>query len=298
MKKLLIFVIFLVSLLNCNNSATAQETIYQPVLVDDTIRWTVPQISMADGCYLDEMKAFPKDSGLFELWHKCRYESWNFDGHLRSSEDNAELYFRPVDSEEEFLIMDMNLSANDTFHTQGQYGEPIDLIVDSVFVLDGRKNIRFNDIIGTWFGSYPQQYKMFIEGVGPNWGLREREVIYDSPFYFICKHNGDSLCYAITDQVFENCNFREPCTGDGIAELEDYSETMIYPNPFSDIITIECHNAGMQLLIYDCFGRICLKEKCLQKSHQLNMQNYPSGIYIICLINNKKKEFYKIIKEK
>ncbi|MCQ2262736.1 MAG: T9SS type A sorting domain-containing protein [Bacteroidales bacterium] len=273
-------------------SAMAQETNYQPVLIDDTISWTMPvQMGLA-GCSVEEMKAYPF-SGHHELWYFATYsEVPQLLGQLHSSEDNSELYFRPADSEEEFLIMDLNLSVNDTSHTQNEYGQPVDLIVDSVFVKNGKKHIRFNNYI---HGSFPDSYRMFIEGVGPNWGLMER--FGDGGFlYFICKRNGDSLSYAVSDASFENCDFREPCQGDGIIEMEGLATSPIYPNPFVDFFTINSRHTGTKLLIYDCMGRVCMEVELHQGSQTINMQKNPAGLYIVCLIHNGVRNLYKIIK--
>ena len=306
MKKDTFFQTFLLVLLlaTMGSGAMAQDIVYEPVLTGDTIRWTVPQISMAEGCWTDEMIASLADSGRYELWYKERVYNADifFCGELHASEDNARLYIHPAESEEEFLIMDLNLSVNDTFHTQGDYGGySIDLIVDSVFVFNERKHIRFARLIGTWFSPNSQEHThmMFIEGVGPNWGLREKMVSFASPFYFICKYNGDLLCYVVSDTIFENCDFREPCIGDGIAEIDNPSETIIYPNPFYDIFTINSHSTDMRLVIYDCSGRVCLEKQCLQKAHnKIDMHKYPAGIYFVCLLHKGKREFYKIIKSK
>ena len=273
----------------------AQDNVYTPVLVGETIRWTVPQISMANGCWTDEMMAFHADSGEYELWYKNRpYDMDIFWGMLYASEDNARLYIHPVESNGDFLIMDLNLSVNDTFNTRDEYGSSLELIVDSVFVKNGRKHVCFNRCIGTGFGSYQQERMMFIEGVGPNWGLREREVIYASPFYFICKYNGDSLCYAVSDEVFENCDFRSPCN-DAIEE-EKLPSPSIYPNPFSVSFMVECSEANTQFLIYDEMGRVCLKKHLLTGSYFIDMQKYPSGYYIACFIHNNSRKFKKIVK--
>ena len=58
------------------NGAMAQDNVYTPVLVGETIRWTVPQISMANGCWTDEMMAFHADSGEYELWYNPSTTTW------------------------------------------------------------------------------------------------------------------------------------------------------------------------------------------------------------------------------
>ena len=272
--------------------AKAQETIYQPVLVDDTIHWTMPIEMWLAGCTFDEFMAYPF-SGYHELWYFVTYSDVpRLLGQLHSSEDNAKLYFQPADSEEEFLIMDLTLSIGDTFHTKDHYGQQHDLFVDSVYFLYGKKHIRFNETI-EW--GYPDSYRMFIEGVGPNWGLQER--FCDGGYlYFICKYNGDSLCYAVSDASFENCDFREPCIGDGIVEIDTPEPSKIYPNPFTDFFTLDNPDAETHLMIYDCMGRVCMEKDLQPGHHVINIQNNPAGIYIVCLICNGKSEFYKIIK--
>ena len=290
--KPLLLLLLLVAAGSFSHPAMAQETIYQPVLTDDTIHWTMPvQMGLA-GCSMDEFTAYPFSS-YHELWYYATYsDEPQFIGRLHSSEDNAELYFQPADSEEEYLIMDLNLSVNDTFHTLNEYGQPINWIVDSVFIKNDKKHILFNSYI---HGSFPDSYRMFIEGVGPNWGLQER--LYDGGFlYFICKYNGDSLCYAVSDASFENCDFREPCIGDGIVEIDTPEPSKIYPNPFTDFFTLDNPDAETHLMIYDCMGRVGMEKELQPGHHVINMQNNPAGIYIVCLICNGKSKFYKIIK--
>ncbi|MBE37756.1 MAG: zinc metalloprotease [Flavobacteriales bacterium] len=75
-------------------------------------------------------------------------------------------------------------------------------------------------------------------------------------------------------------------------KLIDYVEDKsvnLYPNPFSDILTIDIQNEN--ILMYDIYGRNVLNQY-IENDNNLNLSYLPSGNYFIFI----KNKIYKIIK--
>lgn len=72
----------------------------------------------------------------------------------------------------------------------------------------------------------------------------------------------------------------------------------IYPNPSSDVITIEALNAGeAKLTITDVTGKVVRIEKLTGKSSTLNLEQLPNGIYILEYTSNGLFETSRFIKQ-
>lgn len=84
----------------------------------------------------------------------------------------------------------------------------------------------------------------------------------------------------------------------GISESTNLSEYAIYPNPATDKIYIETTNAPyeMKIIIYDINGKELLNQSLNGKLNQINMCNFPKGIYFVKLINDTIVETHKIVK--
>ncbi|MBO7227016.1 MAG: hypothetical protein J6V33_05490, partial [Bacteroidales bacterium] len=106
------------------------------------------------------------------------YNINNYTKYIRESEDRSKLYFRTSESNNEMLIMDLNLEVGDTVDTKTWKWDGINytnskIIVDSVYYYDGRKHIRTNCYIAFSYDYRFTYYDtlQFVEGVGPTFGI-------------------------------------------------------------------------------------------------------------------------------
>jgi hypothetical protein len=103
--------------------------------------------------------------------------------------------------------------------------------------------------------------------------------------------NGINFCSADlnTISVYLNgdpCSFKVVnCLSTGINDIMKSDKVKVFPNPASDKLIIETpSNAEIQL--FDLSGRMVLNQTSRKKSHELNIQNLPNGIYILKIFNN------------
>ena len=82
---------------------------------------------------------------------------------------------------------------------------------------------------------------------------------------------------------------------------ESSSGIKIWPNPATDRITIEIksqnNTKNFLISIYDIQGQLVFEKSVSQKSMNINISSFISGVYIVKLSNNKGVEMSKFIKE-
>ena len=75
-----------------------------------------------------------------------------------------------------------------------------------------------------------------------------------------------------------------------------FSDTKAYPNPCADFVNVtNCKNSLLQL--YNSFGQKIYEQNMTEEQTKINMNGYPSGIYIIRIQNKKYNRSIKIIKK-
>jgi len=85
----------------------------------------------------------------------------------------------------------------------------------------------------------------------------------------------------------------------------DYSELVkdlkIFPNPSTDVLTVNMHNTNdlqLDYQIVDINGKVLKAEKNIQDETNINVSAYPSAIYFLKIANqNKEVKTFKIIKK-
>jgi hypothetical protein len=82
----------------------------------------------------------------------------------------------------------------------------------------------------------------------------------------------------------------------GINDVPPIASIAVYPNPADDILTIEANQNGRFEMV-DLMGRILLQSQIINHQSQIDMKDYPSGIYFIKYQNDKETETIKVIKQ-
>ena len=142
-------------------------------------------------------------------------------GKIRANETNSKLYFIEQNFTTEILIMDLDLVVGDKFVLIFRlFNQDIEekIFVDSVYVFDGKKHVRFDDNIGDALSG--ETKRMFIEGIGPNWGF--------TPYGLLaCKYDDFVLIYSFENEYIKDCSFKN-------MSVDNYTHednVKIYPNP-------------------------------------------------------------------
>ena len=87
------------------------------------------------------------------------------------------------------------------------------------------------------------------------------------------------------------------CKGQiGTHETELASKIKVYPNPASDILTIN-NPIGEQIEIFDMEGRLIQTEAVNNETQTIQIQGLPSGIYMLRMREKTLQVSYKIIKQ-
>jgi uncharacterized protein (TIGR02145 family) len=66
-----------------------------------------------------------------------------------------------------------------------------------------------------------------------------------------------------------------------VEKIEDANALKIFPNPASDIITINCTKTINEILIYNLFGQLVNKQQVNNNINRFDVSNLPNGIYVI-----------------
>lgn len=283
--KLLVLLLFLTSI------AKAQD--YHPVVGEGLFQWSVPIQQLFD-CWIDTVFLQNVDD-YYELIYKGKwfYQEGESMGKIRSNENHSQLYFVAPDSEEELLIMDLNLNVGDTFYTIDLYDQPDTLIVDSIFIKDNLKHIQFNKYTNSMLSVNCK--KTFIEGVGPNWGLGKTMEQYSLFGYFICKHENGNLIYFLSNSIIDNCNFISPCNS-RISNVENNQIISIFPNPANDFIIINISNEEQSMFynLYNIQGELVGNDN-LYDQNKINIAHLNMGVYFLQILKDQKTVIIKKI---
>ncbi len=81
----------------------------------------------------------------------------------------------------------------------------------------------------------------------------------------------------------------------GLNEINELNETVLYPNPVYDILTIVTE-PNSRLKVLDNFGRIIRDEIAKESNFKMNLSDLNQGIYFIQVSINEKIEMIKFLK--
>lgn len=225
---------------------------------------------------------------------------------IRESEDNSKLYFRPrgidygrfqYETEEEILIMDLDLNVGDTLNHIGLdhftqfvrdcYPSPffrnskypnLYIIADSIYYKDGRKHIRTNLITDIY--RHVQDTLTFIEGIGPTqgffyWIILFRENVYERMH---CCEKDDNQIY----WRYGSCDYY---IIQSIESLDtDNNIYLVYPNPTHETVGICGLDCSLHTItIVSLSGQEVLKTTSYHNNVEINVSNLDAGLYLVHL---------------
>lgn len=219
-----------------------------------------------------------------------KYGGWGGGGgFLREDTIEGKAWFINKYDTVEYLIMNLELALNDSFMFYNSWSGSGMEYVDSVYLENGKKHIRFNvdsDSPLVFDSAYPYDTPIeFIEGIGTNIGI-EYQNHYMSPLVFglLCaSKNGQNIF-----QPFSFCRYDWM----GINEKENYQKIKISPNPFNNTAIIVINKdifLDCRFTIYDLFGRK-VKEFAIHESpYTFYRNNLTDGIYFYQAVTDKNK---------
>jgi hypothetical protein len=303
MKKILLILIMCITI-----SSFAQS--YKPCLDGEIIRWSFIDQRDCDGpvktteivafgdailndiaykkLYIDESFNFPEAEETNTNWKNHvpqLYYQWE-NMFIRESEDASKLYIYNSNTDEEYLISDINLDDCDTFQFFTAYFGTIEEIVDSVYFKNELKHLALH-----FFGynQYDKKTLTFIESVGSEiwyiypagcnpdcWGLN---CFQNQTFFY--KNNR-----IINDWNFAECVCGYYGQGVGINTIsEDNYNIFIQKEQIEIFFTSEV-NANIS--IYDIQGKQCYtKDNISDNKFTISTGFLPKGVYILSILNKE-----------
>ncbi len=80
-----------------------------------------------------------------------------------------------------------------------------------------------------------------------------------------------------------------------IKELQNMN-LKYYPNPVTDNLNIELPEGENEIIVYSLTGKILSRTIVSERLFTYDMRNFPSGMYLVSVINNGEKAILKVIK--
>jgi hypothetical protein len=180
-----------------------------------------------------------------------------------------------TDTSKDRLLYDFNAMVGDTIPAPGVRGIPINIItvtaIDSVLV-----GSQYHKVFKTSEGPY------IIEGIGTTSGLFYYESFQHTAVSFSCFSHGQDLYPANPDP---SCYYIHAYnTPTSISNTNTERDITVYPNPFTDELTIE---ANGNITIYNSIGQVVLTQELKNGTTMINTSDYPQGLYHVILKNKE-----------
>ncbi len=259
---------------------------YKSMFGSDSTRWRVLRTSTI-GSPIEVNYNVQKDTTVGSLAYKkvvSVYSEYLF----REDLDSGKVWYRQLGCDtEDYLYMDYTVQKMDTFRKDWKSLGDTSNIVDSVFMLNGRKHFQlkfFDGILNEHYG--------YTEGIGWNTGLQ---------YYSQCPSaSGDryTLCvYQDGVQVYTNKYFKGNCSPVKIEDLKK-SEFKISPNPATSAFIIKyAYQRPFKLRITNSVGQLVYQKKCSGLNQEnVHIGDWISGVYFVCVESEGNSSIQRIIK--
>ena len=271
-------------------AGTAKAQNYEPILQEGNV-WYTLDVTTGLGIYEpDKCKTLVNWISGDTLVEGVRYskimETVNDVGNpylvalLREEEGKVWVRKRPNGFQSEVLLYNFNANVGDTL-SFGDFEESF--IVDSISFeqIGGRERKK----IWFWLEYEPFGSETWIEGIGSDMGLLYCGWFHATGGYYksLCFHQNEEL-------VWQNPEY-DACLITSVEETE-MQRTCIYPNPTSDVVSIE--GSVKTLAVFNSFGQCIFSGT----TNTIDMRDWPNGVYFIRVMDEKGKNFVrKVVKE-
>lgn len=253
--------------------------IYYPV-IEENKTWNVLAVAFQfpnDSSYSTLSYKFTGDTIINSESYKKLYSSneenpvnWNLWCFMREDADKR-VWLRMVSEEAEFLMYDFSIDVGDSVLV-GIY-EPVYLFVDSISEITINQTERKK----YWLSCkiMPEYNETWIEGIGSNKGIcwSGSAFLVGGWYRFLCMSENGELIYM-------NPNYESCYLITGINEIEKQLVN-IYPNPAKNILVIENNkHIGIESISIIHINGQLIKHFDSKKT-QLDISEFPSGLYVL-----------------
>ncbi|MDR0802647.1 T9SS type A sorting domain-containing protein [Fluviicola sp.] len=240
MKKSLIFFLLISNLTNLH----AQ---YQSIFGDSITEWGLVE---PNGFFQITGLTFRSDTTKLimgaDTLHKVKKTSDQFPStneiiYVKEDLQNGKIWAYTEDLSFSELIVDLSLEVGDHFI----FGIFLtDIVVDSVYYLNGRKHIRFDWDYHPYSGQFGSKFEM-VEGVGNSTGLAHFSTQFSTKV-LICQSKDHVVNYDLNYSYFNiemsQFPFTLNCSYLSLGIAENSFNFNIYPNPATDRVYLKSEN--------------------------------------------------------
>ena len=212
-------------------------------------------------------------------------------GYIRENLSSRQVFYRPEGTggcaENEQLIFDFSLRVGDPLDTCAQMAlgdGPTFGFIDSLkqeFYEDQNRIIQYTTGYTSYLGLPPLGVVRIIEGIGyENFGPLHKSLNLNELIDF-CQEGFDD-CNLITSTKFNQLNKKEP--------------PIVYPNPFSNHLSIIPNDEVKNISVFDLNGRQILSSS---ENSPKRYQNLLEGVYLLRIVYGDHTSFtIKVLKKK
>ena len=217
---------------------------------------------------------------------------------LREDSLKSKLFLYSIQSQKEYVIMDLDLAKNDSFKIKKDNGT-LSFIVDSIYSSNGRKVVEFSD-----FRKYNLQGSVklkFIEGIGPNWGFFYAFNDYND--LLLCSYKNEKEVYKVSENSecyyhwYGDCYccvapWLPGCVGINTKENEIVDDILI-STEHSNLIIRSNSNTLFRFDILDMMGRWVFKQSKYISTANISLDR--DKIYFVRLSQRDKVIVKKVL---
>jgi len=293
MKKILLVVIIIMSVLNVNSQEIVNSAKLWSIAEEHCQSWGSSYST--DFISFDE-DTIINDTAYRKVWiaEDENHEEWNFYGAF-IREDEGLVFYRQL-FEDEGLIYDFNMEIGDSAVIDNpRTAGPVTLVldaIDSITLEDGILRERWK-----LTSSEYSNYEYWIRGIGSQTGVINSSTgVYGGlcgSYTLLCESENDFLYYM--NDIFETCFLIVTDVNDFTEETSDLFVISEYGN-FDKLIAINTNEKGKsRVIISNLWGSIISDNIVNSNLYSFSFMNYSPGIYVVTVINNSNLQSKKII---
>lgn len=225
--------------------------------------------------------------------------SGSFFALVREDTISKRVFAIPAENNDELLIYDFSLALNDTCTVYplsfDAHSGPILIRVEQIdsILLNGQYHKRFkmtdfyNDenLLEYWIDGIGSTLGVFNSGLS---GLGYADITYPT---LLCLEHDGILIFDNPD--FIDCYEPYPI---GIDENISFNNIEVFPNPTNNIITIKSDDYIKECNIASSHGNYINRKDVSGKVYQMDISNFPPGIYLLYIETSKENAIKKILK--
>ncbi len=275
-------------------ASKANSQYYEAICKIDTTTWNYLPYGDCDGFYTDTIlilsDTLHNDQNYFVLYRHGYFEN-DTAGYLREDTILGKLWYREsLNSEPEYLVMDLELEKNDTFTIYGS-NTSFDMTVDTVYYDEqNRKHVDFGNDNMQFCGTQPKFE--FIEGVGST-----ACHFYQGIYNYSIISTGLLCCHKENQLVYSNDAFSNLCyiIGLNVDDSQSDFDVSVYPNPSNGCFKIEFDNPHQErydIKLYSVTGSLVYYVETNNNSIEINSQIESNGIYFYTMKTNEGMKYY------